>query len=49
MGTPEEAKELVAEYQDLGCDLLNIAIRPPLDWEALEAWAHEVIPAFPSR
>ena len=46
MGTPDEAKELVAEYQDLGCDLLNIAIRPPLDWEALEAWAREVIPAF---
>ena len=38
----------MAEYRDLGCDLLNIAIRPPLDWEALEAWAEEVIPAFQS-
>ena len=46
LGTPPEAIARVAQYRDAGCDLLNIALRPPLDWEALEAWAAEVIPAF---
>ncbi len=46
LGTPPEAIARVAQYRDAGCDLLNIALRPPLDWEALEAWAEEVVPAF---
>ena len=46
LGTPAEAIDLVAHYADAGCDRVNIALRPPLDWDALHAWAGEVIPAF---
>jgi F420-dependent oxidoreductase-like protein len=45
-GTPEQAKELVARYAEAGAARVNIAIRPPADWDALHAWANEVIPAF---
>jgi F420-dependent oxidoreductase-like protein len=46
LGTPSEAVDLVGRYADAGAARVNIAIRPPADWEALEAWAGEVIPAF---
>jgi F420-dependent oxidoreductase-like protein len=45
-GLPGQAKELVARYAEAGAARVNIAIRPPVDWAALEAWAGEVIPAF---
>jgi F420-dependent oxidoreductase-like protein len=45
-GLPAQAMDLVARYRDAGAARVNIAIRPPVDWQALEAWASEVIPAF---
>ncbi len=43
-GTPKQALEAVAAYRDAGVDQLNIALRQgPYDWEALEAFADEVI------
>jgi F420-dependent oxidoreductase-like protein len=46
VGTPAEAIARVAAYEAAGAARVNIAIRPPVDWSALEAWAAEVIPAF---
>lgn len=45
-GTPQEAIDLVGRYRDAGAARVNIAIRPPVDWDALKAWTEEVIPAF---
>jgi alkanesulfonate monooxygenase SsuD/methylene tetrahydromethanopterin reductase-like flavin-dependent oxidoreductase (luciferase family) len=44
-GTPDEAAELVGRYREAGAGRVNIAIRPPVDWDALQAWAEQVIPA----
>lgn len=46
-GTPDEAIEQVRPYYDAGAERINIAVRPPFDWDALQAWAEEVIPIFP--
>lgn len=46
-GTPPEAIDALAPYAAAGVDRINIALRPPLDWDALQAWSEEVIPAFP--
>jgi F420-dependent oxidoreductase-like protein len=46
VGLPQQAIDLVGRYADAGAARVNIAIRPPVDWDALEAWAKEVIPAF---
>jgi F420-dependent oxidoreductase-like protein len=46
IGAPAEAIDLVGRYAEAGAARVNIAIRPPVDWDALQAWASEVIPAF---
>jgi F420-dependent oxidoreductase-like protein len=46
IGTPEQAIEQVARYAAAGAARVNIALRPPVDWDALQAWASEVMPAF---
>jgi alkanesulfonate monooxygenase SsuD/methylene tetrahydromethanopterin reductase-like flavin-dependent oxidoreductase (luciferase family) len=46
-GTPEQAEEIVAAYRDAGVERLNIGLRQgPYDWEALQAYAEVVLPAF---
>ena len=45
-GLPAQAIELVGRYEQAGAARVNIAIRPPVDWDALRAWSEEVIPAF---
>ncbi len=47
-GTPPEAIDALAPYAAAGVDRINIALRPPLDWDALQAWSEEIIPAFPN-
>jgi len=46
LGSPQEAIEQVGRFAAIGAKNLNIALRPPFDWEALQAFAEEVIPAF---
>ena len=44
-GTPPKAAELVDQYREAGAERLNIAVRgSPYDWDALEAFAEQVIP-----
>jgi alkanesulfonate monooxygenase SsuD/methylene tetrahydromethanopterin reductase-like flavin-dependent oxidoreductase (luciferase family) len=46
-GTPREAASVIARYVDAGAHRVNIALREgPYDWEALEAFASDVIPQF---
>ena len=45
-GTPRDAIETLASYEDAGAARVSIAIRAPVEWDALEAFAMEVIPAL---
>jgi alkanesulfonate monooxygenase SsuD/methylene tetrahydromethanopterin reductase-like flavin-dependent oxidoreductase (luciferase family) len=46
IGLPEQAIDLVGQFGEAGAARVNIAIRPPADWDGLRAWSSEVIPAF---
>jgi F420-dependent oxidoreductase-like protein len=45
-GTPQEAIETLKYYEQAGAARVSIAIRPPIEWDALHAFAEEVIPAI---
>jgi alkanesulfonate monooxygenase SsuD/methylene tetrahydromethanopterin reductase-like flavin-dependent oxidoreductase (luciferase family) len=45
-GTAPEVIDRVAEYMEAGADGLNIAFRPPIDWDAFEAYIEQVLPVF---
>jgi len=46
-GTTREAGEVVARFRDVSVFRINIALREgPYDWDALEAFARDVMPAF---
>jgi alkanesulfonate monooxygenase SsuD/methylene tetrahydromethanopterin reductase-like flavin-dependent oxidoreductase (luciferase family) len=44
-GTPDRAVERIAEYRAAGADLVNVALRLPVQTEALGAYLDEVVPA----
>ncbi len=44
-GTADDALEQIAKYRDAGADLVNIALRLPVDDDALEAYLERVVPA----
>jgi len=44
-GTADRAVERIAEYRDAGADMVNIALRLPVDESALDTYLTEVIPA----
>jgi F420-dependent oxidoreductase-like protein len=46
VGGPSAVVEKVGAFRDVGVERLNIAFRPPVDWEALEAFTTEVMPHF---
>jgi hypothetical protein len=49
-GTSKQVMDMVGAFRDLGCARLNIAFRDgPYDWDALRAFADEVMPAFGAR
>jgi F420-dependent oxidoreductase-like protein len=45
-GTPTQAIEQIAEYERAGAAGLNLAFRPPIDWDAFEAFIEHVLPVF---
>ena len=45
-GTAPEVIDRIAEYMEAGADGLNIAFRPPIDWDAFEAYIDKVLPVF---
>ena len=46
VGSSGEAVEQVAEFAAAGADLLTLGVRAPFDWDAVQAFAEEVKPAF---
>lgn len=46
LGTPAEVVDQVATYRQTGVHRLSIGVRAPFDWEALEAFAEDVMPKF---
>ena len=47
-GGASEAIDAIGGYVDSGIQGLNIAFRPPIDWDALQMYIEEVLPAFRS-
>ena len=45
-GTPREVVDRIGEYSDAGAQGLNINLTAPFDWETLQAFIEEVMPAF---
>lgn len=45
-GSPAAVVARLRDYQAAGITAINIAIRPPVDWPALEAFVREVMPHF---
>ena len=46
VGTAPQVIDRIAEYMEAGADGLNIAFRPPIDWDAFEAYIARVLPVF---
>jgi alkanesulfonate monooxygenase SsuD/methylene tetrahydromethanopterin reductase-like flavin-dependent oxidoreductase (luciferase family) len=46
LGTASEVVDRLGEYVDAGAEHINLAIRAPFDWESLQAFIEEVMPAF---
>jgi F420-dependent oxidoreductase-like protein len=44
-GNPQEAIETLKRYEEAGADRVSIAIRPPIEWESLQSFVEEVMPA----
>ena len=45
-GSVQESIDMIGEFQDVGIKGINIAFRPPVDWDALQLYIEEVMPAF---
>ena len=46
VGLTAEAIDRIGEYERAGAQGLNIAFRPPVDWDAFEAFIEEVLPVY---
>ena len=45
-GTAQQAIDRIGEYVEAGVQGLNIAFRPPINWDAYEAYIEDVLPVF---
>jgi F420-dependent oxidoreductase-like protein len=45
-GTSQQVIDQIGQYVDTGVKGINIAFRPPVDWDAFEAYIEDVMPAF---
>ncbi len=46
VGSAQQAVDRIGAYADTGVEGLNIALRPPVDWEALQRFIDDVMPHF---
>lgn len=46
VGSAQQAVDRIGEYVDSGVEGLNIALRPPVDWESLQRFIDDVMPHF---
>lgn len=45
-GSVQETVDQLGKYQDIGIQGINIAFRPPVDWDNLQSYVEEVMPHF---
>ena len=45
-GTPEQAVERILEYRDAGADMVNIALRAPVDPDMIEGYLSTTVPTL---
>ncbi len=45
-GTPEQAVERILEYRDAGADMVNIALRAPVDPDMIEGYLSDTVPTL---
>jgi alkanesulfonate monooxygenase SsuD/methylene tetrahydromethanopterin reductase-like flavin-dependent oxidoreductase (luciferase family) len=45
-GSIQQVIDKIGECQDLGIEGVNIAFRPPVDWEGLQCCIEDVMPCF---
>ncbi len=48
-GTPDDAVEQIAAFRDAGADMVNVALRLPVEAAALDAYLEVVVPAVRSQ
>jgi len=48
-GTAQQVSDQIGAYERQGAQGLNIALRPPVDWDALEAFIQNVLPRFSGK
>lgn len=46
VGGPSQIVEQIGRFQQAGVTALNIAFRPPVDWEGVQAFVEQVMPVF---
>jgi F420-dependent oxidoreductase-like protein len=46
VGTPAVVRDRIAEYERAGAEWVILALRAPFDWDGLELFIREVMPAF---
>ena len=44
MGSPQQVIDRIKEYDAAGAQGVNIAFRPPVDWDAFETFIQKVFP-----
>lgn len=49
VGTARDVTDRVGEYMAAGVHQINVAVPPPVDWDALHAFVENVMPVFGSR
>ena len=45
-GTPAQVRDRIGEYERAGAEWLILALRAPFDWDGLDLFIDEVMPAF---
>ncbi|NOX49512.1 MAG: LLM class flavin-dependent oxidoreductase [Gammaproteobacteria bacterium] len=45
-GGVQQTIDLIGAFKDIGIQGINIAFRPPIDWENLQVYTEEVLPVF---
>jgi len=48
-GEAQQVIDRIGEYERAGAEGLNIAFRPPVDWDAFETYVEKVLPVFHKR
>jgi alkanesulfonate monooxygenase SsuD/methylene tetrahydromethanopterin reductase-like flavin-dependent oxidoreductase (luciferase family) len=48
-GTAQQVIDRIGQYEKAGAQGVNIAFRPPVDWDAFEAYIAKVLPVFHKR